>query len=218
MVFNIQDAANNVDTQIGTVSSKINNLVNFDVPSLPCGIDSQILGIQSEITNAFNTLTASFSPGSLVSNIDSLRSMLSSTISTKVATILTDQLPGFLPQMLLDDVFNIVQACALGPGNSDCTNRINEVANRYKSLGNADAALNLLLSTLNQEGVDICSQIPNIQLFEDGTEGTYGLPAKIGNIIPEIAAIPSDLINKLEVKANSVIDATFKTHADKFTE
>jgi hypothetical protein len=200
------------------IADKINNLVNFKVPSLPCGIDSQILGIQSEITNSFNTITSSFAPGSLLSNISSLKSTLKSTISNRIATIVTDQLPGRLPFSLLDDVFNIVQSCSLSPDSPDCRNRINEVANRYTSLGSADQALNALFSILGEEGVDICSAIPNIQLFEDGTEGTYGLPAKIANIIPNIAQLPSKLTDALEVRANSVIDKTFKTHADRFTE
>lgn len=218
MVFDIQDAANSVDTKIDSVSQKINKLVNFDVPALPCGIDAQIFGIQSEILNTFNVLTSSFSPGNLISNLNALKLSLASTLSTKLATIITDQLPGRLPRLFQDDIFSLVQACSLGPTGADCKDRLSEISNRYKSFANADQAVNLILSLLGEESVDICSKIPNIQLFEDGTEGIFGLPAKLANVIPEIAETPSDLIDKLEVKATKIIDDTFKTHGDRFTK
>jgi hypothetical protein len=217
MVLNISEAASKANVTIDSISQGVRGLSNFNVPALPCGIDSQIFGIQSEITNAFNTLVTSFAPSNLINNLGSLKLTLKTTIADNLATIITDQLPGKLPLSLVDDVYNLVQACSLSPTAADCTNRLNEVINRYSSLGVADGA-NLLLSILNSEGVDICSAIPNIQLFEDGTEGTFGLPAKLGNNIPEIANIPHDLVNVLEVKANSVIDKSFVSLAENFSE
>lgn len=178
-------------------------LTNLSPPPLPCGLDGTVESLKSELESTLNSVIAAYTPGSLIGNLSSLESILKDDIRAAIGTQLTNMLPGYLPPSFIEDVFALSSACALG-ASAECMTLLGSITSKYTSLGSAENVANLILSVMSGSQADICSKLPNVKIFSDGSQNTLGLTAKISNAISDIASAPADLADIVRVKAEKI--------------
>lgn len=190
---------------MSSISDAASKLAGFPVPPLPCGLDAEIEGLKSEIQNAINSVMASYAPGSLISNLSSLETILKDKITTAIGTQLANALPGFVPASFVEDVFALGKACSLG-ASPECTALLSSITEKYTSLGSAENITNIILSALGKSQADICKALPNIKIGINGDQTKGGLAGKIFNGIGQVAALPDQLASLASVKADRLLN------------